>query len=133
MESAEASAQLLFVGRRQLSAVALGGASWSFADYARWLEATPHPVDDDLAIRTIHAALDGGIRLIDTARVYTTTDHPGHSEALIARALGEPSSRKRSARRDQRWSLPGWPRPTDTNRCPSRLLHVAHIDNKLSV
>ena len=87
MESAQASAQLRFVGRRQVSAVALGGASWSFADYARWLEATPHPVDDDLAIRTIHAALDGGIRLIDTARVYTTADHPGHSEALIARAL----------------------------------------------
>ena len=64
MESAQASAQLRFVGRRQVSAVALGGASWSFEDYARWLEATPHPVDDDLAIRTIHAALDGGIRLI---------------------------------------------------------------------
>lgn len=79
--------QARFIGNIEVSAVGLGGASWSFADYDPWVEATPHPVDDDLAIRTIHAALDCGIRLIDTARVYTTADHPGHSEALIARAL----------------------------------------------
>jgi aryl-alcohol dehydrogenase-like predicted oxidoreductase len=69
--------QARFIGNIEVSAVGLGGASWSFADYDPWVEATPHPVDDDLAIRTIHAALDCGIRLIDTARVYTTADHPG--------------------------------------------------------
>jgi aryl-alcohol dehydrogenase-like predicted oxidoreductase len=35
----------------------------------------------------VHAALDAGIRLIDTARSYTTATHPGHSEAVVARAL----------------------------------------------
>lgn len=69
MESAQGSAQPRFVGSGKVSAVGLGGASWSFGDYAPWVEATPHPVDDELASRTIYAALDGGIRLIDTARV----------------------------------------------------------------
>jgi aryl-alcohol dehydrogenase-like predicted oxidoreductase len=76
-----------FIGNTQVSALGLGGASWSFADYAPWVAATPHPVDDEMAIQTIHAALDSGLTLIDTARVYTTAEHPGHSEALIARAL----------------------------------------------
>jgi hypothetical protein len=40
-----------FIGSAQVSALGLGGASWSFADYAPWVEATPHPVDDDLAGR----------------------------------------------------------------------------------
>jgi aryl-alcohol dehydrogenase-like predicted oxidoreductase len=58
-----------FIGSTQVSALGLGGASWSFADYAPWVAATPHPVDDDMAIQTIHAALDSGLTLIDTARV----------------------------------------------------------------
>jgi aryl-alcohol dehydrogenase-like predicted oxidoreductase len=48
---------------------------------------TVHPPDDDMAIATIHAALDSGVTLIDTARAYTSATHPGHSEAVIARAL----------------------------------------------
>lgn len=39
--------------------------------------------DDEVSIRTIHAALDGGIRLFDTAAAYGA----GHSERLLARAL----------------------------------------------
>jgi len=40
------------------------------------------------AIRVIHAALDAGMRLIDTADVYCTGDDDiGHNEALIAEAL----------------------------------------------
>jgi hypothetical protein len=58
-----------FIGSTQVSALGLGGASWSFADYAPWVAATPHPVDDDMAIQTIHAAPDSGLTLIDTARV----------------------------------------------------------------
>ncbi|HET6585657.1 MAG TPA: aldo/keto reductase [Nannocystaceae bacterium] len=44
--------------------------------------------DDDAAIETLHAALDGGVRLLDTADAYA--HHPkdiGHNERLIARAL----------------------------------------------
>jgi aryl-alcohol dehydrogenase-like predicted oxidoreductase len=40
------------------------------------------------AIATIHAALDAGITLIDTADAYTTAaDGPGHNEVLVAEAL----------------------------------------------
>ena len=39
--------------------------------------------DDAQSIRTIHAALDGGIKLFDTAAAYGV----GHAERLLARAL----------------------------------------------
>ena len=40
------------------------------------------------AVRTIHAALDGGVTLIDTANVYCLDDADlGHNERLIAKAL----------------------------------------------
>lgn len=39
--------------------------------------------DDDESVRTIHAALDAGITLFDTAAAYGA----GHSERLLARAL----------------------------------------------
>lgn len=64
------------VGAREVSAIGLGGANWSFRDG-----------DDDDDVASIQAAVDAGVRLIDTARAYTKPDHPGHSEALIARAL----------------------------------------------
>jgi aryl-alcohol dehydrogenase-like predicted oxidoreductase len=41
------------------------------------------------AIRVIHAALDAGVTLIDTADVYCLDNHDiGHNERLVARALG---------------------------------------------
>ena len=43
--------------------------------------------DDKASIRTIHAALDGGITLFDTAAAYGT----GHSERLLAHALKDRS------------------------------------------
>jgi aryl-alcohol dehydrogenase-like predicted oxidoreductase len=70
-----------------VSSIGLGGASWSLIDTPDW------PVDDkagrsdEEAVATIHAALDAGVTLLDTARVYTTATHPGHSEALFRRAL----------------------------------------------
>lgn len=40
------------------------------------------------SIRTIHAALDAGVTLIDTADAYcTSTEETGHNERLIAKAL----------------------------------------------
>ena len=42
----------------------------------------------DVSIRAIHAALDAGVTLIDTADCYTLEeDGPGHNELLIAEAL----------------------------------------------
>src|SRR5215471_8332412 len=51
---------------------AMGGSQWGGAD-------------DDESVRTIHAALDRGITLIDTAPAYGF----GHSEAVIGRAIAE--------------------------------------------
>jgi aryl-alcohol dehydrogenase-like predicted oxidoreductase len=64
----------------QVSAVGLGGMPLS-------LKGRP---DEDQAIRVIHAAIDHGMTLIDTADVYCV-DHSdiGHNERLIARALRE--------------------------------------------
>jgi aryl-alcohol dehydrogenase-like predicted oxidoreductase len=45
--------------------------------------------DDDESVRTIHAALDGGINLIDTAPAYGF----GHSEDVIGRAIAERGGR----------------------------------------
>src|SRR5688572_7973138 len=45
---------------------------------------------EDEGVRTIHAALDAGIRLIDTADAYCVNEHDvGRNERLIARALAE--------------------------------------------
>jgi aryl-alcohol dehydrogenase-like predicted oxidoreductase len=44
--------------------------------------------DENRAIRTIHAALDAGVNLIDTADAYALgQDDVGHGERLIAKAL----------------------------------------------
>jgi len=47
--------------------------------------------DDDESVRTIHAALDQGVSLIDTAFAYGF----GHSEEVIGRALAEHGGRDR--------------------------------------
>ena len=48
----------------------------------------PGRPDRERAIATIHAALDAGVTLLDTADAYTTVeDGPGHNETLIAEAL----------------------------------------------
>ncbi len=44
--------------------------------------------DSDRSVRTIHAALDAGVTLIDTADAYHLhADEVGHNESLIAQAL----------------------------------------------
>ena len=50
----------------------------------------------DRAIGTIHASLDAGVRLLDTADAYAPTPRMGHNEELVAEALrtwgGDPDS-----------------------------------------
>ncbi|WP_418276058.1 aldo/keto reductase [Isoptericola jiangsuensis] len=61
-----------------VSAVGLGGMPMS-------IEGRP---DEARSIATIHAALDAGVTLIDTADAYhRDADEVGHNEELIARAL----------------------------------------------
>ncbi|MCV2393197.1 aldo/keto reductase [Actinotalea sp. M2MS4P-6] len=66
------------IGERTVSAIGLGGMPMS-------IEGRP---GEARAIETIHAALDAGVTLIDTADAYhlTATD-VGHNEILIAKAL----------------------------------------------
>jgi aryl-alcohol dehydrogenase-like predicted oxidoreductase len=67
----------VLIGETPVSRIALGGASWSLADEP----------DVDGAIATIHAAIEHGVTLVDTARAYTTVGHPSHNEWLIGKAL----------------------------------------------
>lgn len=66
------------LGDRQVSAIGLGGMPMS-------IEGRP---DEEQSIATIHAALDAGVTLIDTANSYhLLAGEVGHNERLIARAL----------------------------------------------
>jgi aryl-alcohol dehydrogenase-like predicted oxidoreductase len=66
------------IGQIKVSAIGLGGMPMS-------IEGRP---DEDRSIRTIHAALDAGVTLIDTADAYHLhAGETGHNERLIAKAL----------------------------------------------
>jgi aryl-alcohol dehydrogenase-like predicted oxidoreductase len=66
------------LGPRTVSAIGLGGMPMS-------IEGRP---DETRSIETIHAALDAGITLIDTADAYhLEAGEVGHNERLIAKAL----------------------------------------------
>jgi aryl-alcohol dehydrogenase-like predicted oxidoreductase len=74
----EAAVQQRTLGDRQVSAIGLG--------------AMPLSVDDRppraRALRTVHAALDAGVTLIDTADAYCTdASDVGHNEQLVAEAV----------------------------------------------
>jgi aryl-alcohol dehydrogenase-like predicted oxidoreductase len=67
------------VGVVEVSAIGLGEMPLSLADRP----------DRERALRTIAAALDAGVTLIDTADAYSADDSDfGHGEALVAEALG---------------------------------------------
>jgi len=66
------------IGPRSVSAIGLGGMPMS-------IEGRP---ETERSVATIHAALDAGVTLIDTADAYhRDAQEVGHNEALIAEAL----------------------------------------------
>jgi aryl-alcohol dehydrogenase-like predicted oxidoreductase len=66
------------IGNVQVGAIGLGGMPMS-------IEGRP---DTERSVSTIHAALDAGVTLIDTADAYHIhADEVGHNEILIAQAL----------------------------------------------
>lgn len=66
------------IGDVEVSAIGLGAMPLSVA---------PEPSREQ-AIATVHASLDAGVRLIDTADAYTPTpDSMGHNEEIVAAAL----------------------------------------------
>ena len=93
-----------------VSAVGFGGMHLSIVDRP----------DEATAIRVIHAALDAGITLLDTADVYCLDDREiGHNERLMARALREwrgprdeviVATKGGMTRPDGRWGRNGRPR-----------------------
>ncbi|QKE83109.1 aldo/keto reductase [Arthrobacter sp. NEB 688] len=67
------------LGDLQVGAIGLGGMPMS-------IEGRP---DEERSVRTIHAALDAGVTLVDTADAYhRDATEVGHNESLIAKALG---------------------------------------------
>ncbi|MGV9920117.1 aldo/keto reductase [Streptomyces cellulosae] len=66
------------IGEVEVSAIALGGMPMS-------IEGRP---DESRSLATLHAALDAGVTLIDTADAYhRDAGEVGHNETLIAKAL----------------------------------------------
>ncbi|WP_223168226.1 aldo/keto reductase [Nonomuraea sp. SYSU D8015] len=67
------------IGNRQVGVIGLGAMPMSVAG---------HMPDEAQSIRTLLAALDAGVTLIDTADAYTPSHTDvGHNERLVARAL----------------------------------------------
>ena len=67
------------IGDVEVGAIGLGGMPMSIEG---------RPDDESRSIATVHAALDAGVTLIDTADAYHIhADEVGHNESLIARAL----------------------------------------------
>lgn len=67
------------IGNVEVSAIGLGAMPFSVGSDG---------VDRDRAIGTILAALDAGVRLIDTADAYTPDGYePGHNENIVAEGL----------------------------------------------
>ena len=74
------------IGDRSVSAIGLGGMPMS-------IEGRP---DESQSIATVHAALDAGVTLFDTADSYhRDAGEVGHNETLIARALRSYGARGR--------------------------------------
>jgi aryl-alcohol dehydrogenase-like predicted oxidoreductase len=69
------------LGPFTVSAIGLGGMPLSMNDDREYPE-------ESAAIATVHAALDAGVTLIDTADIYAPTwDQMGHNERIIGKAL----------------------------------------------
>jgi aryl-alcohol dehydrogenase-like predicted oxidoreductase len=78
METTELRDVPIPASRIGLGTWAMGGVQWG-------------GTDDDASVRTIHAALDRGVNVIDTAPAYGF----GHSEEVVGRAIAEKGGRDR--------------------------------------
>ncbi|HEU4515383.1 MAG TPA: aldo/keto reductase [Nocardioidaceae bacterium] len=96
------------IGDHHVGAIGLGGMPMSVREHN----------DESLGIRTIHAALEAGVTLIDTADAYSWDEESfGHNEELIAKALEEygagadvlVATKGGHTRRGREWHLDGRP------------------------
>jgi aryl-alcohol dehydrogenase-like predicted oxidoreductase len=96
------------IGNVTVSAIGLGAMPLSTKE--------PRPSDDDAAA-VVHAALDAGVTLIDTADAYSRDEAEfGHNETLVARALASygpadvlVATKGGHTRRGTEWELDGSP------------------------
>ncbi|MCA0143464.1 aldo/keto reductase [Blastococcus sp. LR1] len=96
------------IGNVTVSAIGLGAMPLSTKD--------PRPSDDDAAA-VVHAALDAGVTVIDTADAYSRDEAEfGHNETLVARALASygpadvlVATKGGHTRRGTEWELDGSP------------------------
>lgn len=116
----------LGAGAPAVSAIGYGGMHLSIVD---------RPPETD-AVRVLHAVLDAGVTLLDTADVYCL-DHTeiGHNERLFARALRSWSGRRDHViiatkagmiRPDGRWERDG--RPAHIREACERSLHALGVE-----
>ena len=69
------------IGQFQVSAIGLGAMPFSMNNDGT---TTPH----EQAVATVHAALDAGLTLVDTADIYAPSwDAVGHNEQIVAEAI----------------------------------------------
>ncbi|MFR9673638.1 aldo/keto reductase [Streptomyces sp. TR06-5] len=96
------------IGDVEVGAIGLGAMPLS-------VEGRP---DEERGLATVHAALEAGVTLIDTADAYfARADGPGHNESLVAKALGSHSrgnevlvaTKGGHTRPDGAWGLDGSP------------------------
>ena len=69
--------QIRPLGKSGIEASAVAMGCWAIGGW-RW-----GGCDDDASVRTIHAAIDAGINLLDTAPIYGF----GHSETIVGKAI----------------------------------------------
>lgn len=72
------------LGKSGIKISAIGLGTWAIGGGPWWGES-----DDAQSVKTIHAALDNGITLVDTAPIYGF----GHSESVVGEALKDRRSR----------------------------------------
>ncbi len=70
--------EMMQVGKSGIEVSRLGLGTWAIGGGSWWGDN-----DDTESIRTIHAALDLGINIVDTAPVYGM----GHSEEVVGKAI----------------------------------------------
>jgi aryl-alcohol dehydrogenase-like predicted oxidoreductase len=97
------------IGDLHVGAIGLGAMPMSVREHN----------DEERGVRTVHAALDAGVTLIDTADAYSPDEATfGHNEDLVARALrsygGDPddvlvATKGGHTRRGTHWGLDGSP------------------------
>jgi pyridoxine 4-dehydrogenase len=86
---------IMLIAGRRVAGIGLGTAPFAFGGGT---------FADSVA--TVHAALDAGVRLVDTALAYTRADAESYAEQVIATALLV-AAKSRALLRHGRWRMQG--------------------------